>query len=146
MIAAHQDRTRPDLHALADDAIRSDMRAGIHLRGGRDPGAGIDARPDIRRAGKNSGRILAKAIRGLVTRITTFREEVKRPETEDGRGLALLRGQELRRLFRKGEIAGPGSFDRGQPGQPRGSIAQHFAIDDPGNFKGSEGNQRKKWE
>lgn len=44
VVSAHEHGARADPHALADQAMRPDVRRGINLRRGDDPRGGINAR------------------------------------------------------------------------------------------------------
>lgn len=63
---------------------------------------------------------------------------------QDGRAIAFLSREELRRFFGKGEIATSGAVRRGKPREKGVAITKDLALDDFGNFRGGVGDQKEK--
>ena len=102
------------LHALADDAMRTDVRGGINLRAGRDDGRGMNAGGEGSFRERTAPCALAKAMRAFGTRIRIFFAEVKRLSAMMAVAALCLGAREKVLIFGKSQVARPWRNRRGQ--------------------------------
>ena len=139
VVAAHEHGARADGDALADDAVRADVRAGIDLRGVGDACACINARHEVLR-GMEKREHFCKCDARIRDADDGLARGCEWRGRKDGRGVALLGGEELRLLFREGEVARARGGGGGEAGDEDGGITEDFALDDGCDFGGGVGH------
>ena len=112
-IAGLQDRPRADAHAFADDAMRPDVRGGIHFGARRNDGRRVNSGGEFP-FGKKQRHGLGERDAGIRHANQNFPVGFETAIGDDGRCGALLGQGEIILVFGKCEVAGFGAGRRGQ--------------------------------
>ena len=121
----------------------TNVSAGIHGRGSGNPGAGVTARRiSLRRMKERQN--LGKGDARILHTDDDLSWRCERSRCQNRRGPTLLRSDELRFLFRKGQLTRPGGIGRCQSCEADGSIAKDFALDDRCDFSGGVSDGRRE--
>ena len=138
-IAALQDRPRADFHAFADDTMRPDVRAGIHLRAGGHDCRGMNS-GGIGSFGKEQRHGLGERDAGVGHADQNFPGGFKAVVGDDCGRRALFGADEIvlifgeRKVARLGVVGGSKAFERCC------GIANHFTFKVFCNFSSGKGH------
>ncbi len=134
-IAGLQNRIGADFHALADGAMRANVRGRINLRGGGDDRRRVDSSGEFL-FGKEEREGLCKRDASVRHADQDFFCGRKAFVGDDGGGGALLGAGEIILIFREGDVAGLRTFGRREVFKDGIGIANYFATNEFCDFCG----------